>query len=195
DEVELELVLVDALGAELEDAHLLELERDAAGGAEGAVAAVERGADVGDGAGGVVRGGLDEDGDAVGAVGLVEDLLVVRHVAALRALDGGLDLALRHVHALRVLEDAAERGVVVGVRAAGLHGDDDVLPDAGELLRHAVPPGEHGGLADFEDASHRGVLPWGAKNGAPNVRCPAARGPPALLRTPTPLRWRGARRR
>jgi hypothetical protein len=30
--------------------------------------------------------------------------------------------------------------------------------DAGELLRHAVPPREHRVLADFEDAAHGALL-------------------------------------
>ena len=50
--------------------------------------------------------------------------------------------------------DAAQRRVGCGVGAAVLDGDRDVLADARELLRHAVPAREHRVLSDFEDATH-----------------------------------------
>src|SRR5437773_2535329 len=53
-----------------------------------------------------------------------------------------------------VLVDPPQHGVGRRVDAAGLHRHGDVLRDAGELLRHAVPPREHRVLSDFEDASH-----------------------------------------
>ena len=89
-----------------------------------------------------------------GRVAFVDDLVVGRRVLACRALDRRLDLVLRHVDGARVLDDAAERGIGVRIGAAGLHRDDDVLADPGELLRHPVPAGEHRVLAGFENASH-----------------------------------------
>ena len=50
---------------------------------------------------------------------------------------------------------AAQRGIRIRVAAAGLDGHVDVLGDARELLRHAVPAREHRVLANFENASHR----------------------------------------
>jgi hypothetical protein len=71
------------------------------------------------------------------------------------ALDRGLDPVLRHVDRARVLDYAAQVGLLFG-STARLHGDRDVLADPRELLRHPVPPGEHGVLANFEDATHCG---------------------------------------
>jgi hypothetical protein len=52
------------------------------------------------------------------------------------------------------LDHATQGWVGVGVRAAVLDGNGDVLADAGELLRHAVPAREHRVLSDFENAAH-----------------------------------------
>ena len=142
-------------GAQAEHAHLAELERDAARGAEVAAVLREDRAHRGDRARRVVRGRFDDHGHAVRRVALVDDLVVVRRVLADRALDRGLDLVLRHVDVARVLQDAAQRGIRARVGAAGFHGDDDFLVDARELLGHAVPAREHRVLADFEDSSHR----------------------------------------
>ena len=60
DEIELEIVVIDAFGLEAEHAHLAELERDAAGGAEIAAALREDGAHLRHGARGVVGGGFDD---------------------------------------------------------------------------------------------------------------------------------------
>src|SRR5207302_3733822 len=85
---------------------------------------------------------------------LIQHPLIVGGVAARCALDGRLDLILRHVDRARVLDHAAQRRVRSRIRSRGLHGNGDVLRDAGELLRHAVPPREHRVLSDFENASH-----------------------------------------
>ena len=61
-------------------------------------------------------------------------------------------------------------GLEAGSGAAGLDGHGDVLGDAGELLRHAVPAREHRVLADFEDAPH------GAHGARSGTGVPAARG-------------------
>ncbi len=66
------------------------------------------------GARGVVRGGFDEQGDAVGRVAFVQHLLVVGSVATGSALDGGLDAVLRHVDRAGVLDEAPERRVRLG---------------------------------------------------------------------------------
>ena len=121
---------------------------------EVAVAAREQRAEVGDGPVDVVRRGLDEQRDAVGAVALVEHLVVARGVLAHGPLDGGVHLLLGHVDALGVLHHPPELRVHVGVRATGFDGDHDVLPDAGKLLRHAVVAREHGVLALLEHPAH-----------------------------------------
>ena len=157
DEVQLQRLEVLAgqrLGRQAEDAHALELERDAPLGPHRAAVGLEGGAHVGDGADDVVGRGLDHDGDAVGRVALVHDDVVVLRALPRRLLDRVFDLVLGHVRGARVLNHAAQRGIAVRARPAGLHGDGDVLADAGERLGHLVPPLEHGGLACLEDASH-----------------------------------------
>ena len=155
DEIELEIVVIDAFGIQAEHAHLAELERHAAGAAEIAAALGEDGAHLRDGARGVVGGGLDDDRDAVRRVALIDDLFVGRRVLARGALDGGLDLVLGHVEVAAVLNRAPQRRIGIGVGAAGLDGDVDVFGDARELLGHAVPAREHRVFSYFEDASHR----------------------------------------
>src|SRR6185295_4673942 len=102
----------------------------------------------------IIGRGLDEEGDAVRRVAFVEHLLEALRLLARGALDGRLDLVLRHVDGARVLDDAPQLRVVRRIGAAGAYGDDDLLADARELLRHAVPAREHRVLAGFEDASH-----------------------------------------
>src|SRR5215216_6245364 len=137
-----------------EDAHVLEVEDDAASRAETAASVVEERAHVGDGARRVVCGCLDEHSDSVGSVPLVKDLLVDRRALTGGALDRGLDLVLGHVHGAVVLEDATERRVVLRDRPTGLHRDRDVLPDAGELFGHPVPAAKHRRLPGLENPSH-----------------------------------------
>ena len=143
------------VGIQAEHAHLAELERHAAGGAEIAAALGEDGAHLRDGARRVVGGGFDDDRDAVRRVTLVDDLFVGGRVLAGGALDRRLDLVLGHVEVAAVLHRAAQRRIGIRIGAAGLDGHVDVLGDARELLGHAVPAREHRVLAYFEDASHR----------------------------------------
>ncbi|EAU67149.1 hypothetical protein STIAU_0530 [Stigmatella aurantiaca DW4/3-1] len=154
DELQLDGVEVQPLGGQPEDAHSLEEVGDAAGGSQVAAAVLEVHADVGHGAHDVVGRGLDEHRDAVGPIAFVEDDFVVLRVLAAGTLDGGLDLVLRHVADTGVLQGAAEGGVVVRAGSSSLDGDDDVLADPREQLRHLVPAGEHRGLACLEDSSH-----------------------------------------
>ena len=108
---------VEPLGIQPEDAHALELEGDAAGLGEVAAPLVEVGAEVRDGARGVVGRGLDDHGDAVRRVAFVEHLFVGDGVLAGGALDRVLDLVLRHVDGARVLDRALQRRVRVRARA------------------------------------------------------------------------------
>ena len=154
DERELELVGVDARRGEAEDTHLAEQEGDAPDAAEVPAVRLEGFADARDGARGVVRRRLDEDGDPVRGEALVEDLLVVDGVLAGGAPDRGLDAVLRHVDRAGVVHRAAKGRVALRVGAPPLDRDRDLLRDARELLRHPVPPGEHRDLALFEDPAH-----------------------------------------
>src|ERR1700730_6679654 len=131
DEVQLEIVLVDSRGVEAKHAHLAEQEADAAVGGEIATAL---GDDVAHGRDGASR--------------------IVGGVAPCDALDRRLDAVLRHVDGARVLDGPAQHRIGCRVGTAGLDCHGDVLRDAGELLRHAVPPREHRVLSDFEDAPH-----------------------------------------
>src|SRR5688572_25556444 len=172
DEIELEVVVVDAIGLEPKHPHLLELERDAAGGAEVAAVLGKDGTHLGDRPRRVVGGRFDDHRHAMGRVAFVDDGFVSRGILARSTLDGGLDLVLRHVQRAAVLYRAAQRRVGIDVRPTGLDGHVDVFGDARELLGHAVPAREHGVLAYFEYASHRarilaqmGSLPISRKRG------------------------------
>ena len=72
------------------------------------LAAHEGGAEVGDGTRGVVSGGLDDDGYAVGAFAVIDDLFVGRFVLLGGALDGAFDVLLGHGLALGGLHEQAQ---------------------------------------------------------------------------------------
>ena len=167
DEIQLQRLLIEPLGVQPEDAHVLEQEVHAARVPHVPAAVLEVHADVGHGAHHVVRGRLHHDRDAVRAVALVQHHVVALHVLAARALDGRLDLVLGHVARPGVLQRPAQRRIAVRAGPAGLHRDGDVLADAREQLRHLVPAGEHRRLASLENASH------GSENAVPFVRGPA----------------------
>src|SRR6516225_8903407 len=154
DEVQLEVVLVQALWVQAEHAHLAEHEAHTAVGGEIAAALGDEVAHGRHRACRIVRGGLHQERNAVRRVTLVEHLLVTGSVTPRGALDRRFDLVLRHVDGARVLDDAPQARICARVGPPGLDGHGDVLRDAGELLRHAVPPREHRVLADFEDAAH-----------------------------------------
>ena len=89
-------VLGDVLGLDEEEALVLEEVADAAGGAEVAAADLEGLAEFAGRAVAVVGQDLAEDGDAAGAVALVQDLLVILGVELAGALlDRALDVVLR----------------------------------------------------------------------------------------------------
>src|SRR5690606_30071977 len=131
-----QLVLVLTGGGDLDLALPLEEVGDGAARAEVAAVLREGVADVGDGAVGVVREALDEEGDAAGAVALVRHLLVVGAGDLARAaLDGAFDVVLGHVLRLRLVHGEAEAGVHVRVAAAFAGGYHDVARDARPELR------------------------------------------------------------
>src|SRR5690606_17818775 len=107
-----------------------------------------------DRAGGVVGRALDEHGDAVRRIALVQDHVVVRRFFTRRASNRCFDLVLGHVDRAPVLDDPPEGGIRGRVGPAGLHGDRDVLADARELLRHTIPAREHRMFSGFENATH-----------------------------------------
>ena len=77
DQLELERIGVDVLRRYAEHTHALELERHAPDGSEVARVDLEGRADIRDGACRVVGGRLDEEGDPMRAVPLIQDLFVV----------------------------------------------------------------------------------------------------------------------
>ena len=101
DKLQDKVVHVDAVFL-LEGEHTLVVEevRQRACCAQGAAKLVEHRAHVAYGAGGVVGEGVDEDGDAVGAVALVCHFFIFALVLAHGVLDGTLDVVFRHVLAL-----------------------------------------------------------------------------------------------
>ena len=159
DELELEVVQAHAvLGDNLEDGLVVEQEGQRALCAQAAAELGEVGAHVGDGAGVVVGGGLYEDGDAVGAVALVVDFLVVAGLFVGGFLDGALDGVLGHVGGLGVLHELTQTRVQVGVGTAGLGGDGDFLAQAGKGTAHIAPAFQLAGFAEFKCSSHSGYL-------------------------------------
>src|SRR3984893_15654304 len=154
DEVQLEIVLVDSRWVQAKHAHLAEQEADAAVGGEIATALGDDVAHGRDGASRIVGRGFHQQRHAVRRITLVQPLLVVGGVAPRGALDRRLDPVFRHVDGARVLDGPPQHRIGRRVGAAGLHRHGDVLRDAGELLRHAVPAREHRVLSDFENASH-----------------------------------------
>ena len=155
DELEFEVIEAYALlGGNLEDGLVVEQEGQRALGAQAAAELGEVGAHVGDGAGVVVGGGLYEDGDAVGAVSLVVDLLVVAGVLVGGLLDSALDGVLGHVGGLGVLHQLAQARVHSGVGTAGLGGDGDFLAQTGKGTAHIAPAFQLAGFAEFKCSSH-----------------------------------------
>ena len=109
---------------------------DRAGVGHGAAVAGDRGADLHRGPVAVVGEALDEQRDALRAVDLVHDRLVVDAAAveATAALDRGVDVLVGHRLLLRLLDGVVERRVAGQVGAAHLGRDLDVLDQLGEQL-------------------------------------------------------------
>ena len=116
DEIQLQIVVIDAGRIQAEHAHFPKLETDAAAGGEIADILGDQIAHGGDGAHRIVGGGLDQQRDAVRRVRLVQHLLVVGGIAPRSALDGRFDLVLGHVHGTRVLHGAPQAGIAGRVR-------------------------------------------------------------------------------
>ena len=122
-----ELVLVDPCRLDEHDPAALELPRDRAGGAEVAAVLREQVPHVGGGAVAVVGQRLDEHGDALGAVTLVDDGLEHRPVGALAGSlrDRAVDVVLRHRVRARLLDRVRERHVGGRIGAALLGCDEN----------------------------------------------------------------------
>src|SRR5581483_4436577 len=131
-----ELVLVDAVGADDDDAATLELPGDRPGRAEGAAVARERVPDLGGGAVAVVGERLDDHRDALRAVALVDHGRELGRVGPLACAlgDRTLDVVLRHRVGARLLDRVLEREVAARVGAALLRRDDDRARELREEL-------------------------------------------------------------
>src|SRR2546428_7225397 len=133
DRGELDGVGTRALRVDLDDALLLEQPLDRAGFAELSAVLGERRSDLGHGAIPVVGRDLDHHRHAARRVALVHDALQDRALAAARrAVDRPLDVLPRHVHAARSLDREAKAEVAVGIAAAFLRGEHDLLGHLGE---------------------------------------------------------------
>ena len=122
-----ELLLVRAVGGHEHDAPTLELPGDRSGRAEVASELRERVSHLGGGAVPVVRQRLDEHGDALGPVALVDDRLEARSLGVgTRSLrDRPLDVVLGHRVGARLLDRVLEREIPGGITATLLCRDDD----------------------------------------------------------------------
>jgi hypothetical protein len=113
----------------------------------------------------IIGGSLYQNGYPVWSVPFVQDLVVVGHLFTECSFDGCLNTIFGHIDRLGVLNTPSEGRVGIGVGSAGFNGDHDLFSNAGKLLGHAVPAGEHGRFSDFKYASHM-VGVKGCKNTA-----------------------------
>src|SRR5581483_9756284 len=97
DEIELQIILVDAFGIEAENTHLLEEKTDAAVGGEISAPLGDDVAHTCNSPRRIVGRGLHQKRYAVGSIALVQHLVVIRRIAARGAFDRGLDFVLRHI--------------------------------------------------------------------------------------------------
>ena len=130
------------LGVELHHADVIEHERHRAGLGQMAAMLGEGGAHLAGGAVAVVGQHLDNDRDAAGTVTFVADFVIAFGVAALRLLDGAIDIVLRHVLGARCKHSCAQPRVHRGVRQAKLGGHRDFARELAEQLglRFVRPP-------------------------------------------------------
>src|SRR3954470_4636713 len=103
---------------------------------KGAAVAGQRGADLRRRPVAVVGEALDQHRDAVRAVALVHDRLILgaAGLGTGAALDGAVDVVVGHRTLLRLLDGVVERRVASRVAAAGARRDLDVLDELGEHL-------------------------------------------------------------
>ena len=152
-----------------------------------AAVAGHRDAHLGGGAVAVVGQALDEHRDAVGAVALVHDRLVVgaAGLQAGAALDRALDVVVRDRGLLRLLDGVVERRVAGRVAAAGPRRDLDVLDQLGEQLA-ALGVDRRPSCAWWSPT-------WSGRSSAcsfavTDLRSPAIRAAPPLARARAPSR-------
>ena len=144
-----------------------------------AAVAGHRGADLHGGAVAVVGEALDQQRDAVGAVALVHDRLVVgaAGLGAGAALDRAVDVVVGDRGLLGLLDGVVERRVAGRVAAARARRDLDVLDQLGEQL---AAPGVDDGLLvlggrPFGVAGHAVVPHPFSADGASRRRAPGPR--------------------
>jgi hypothetical protein len=102
----------------------------------------------------VIGGSFNKYGNTMRAITLVQNFFVVGGVFAGSAFDGCFYPVFGHTYAAGILETATKGRIGGWVGTSGFNGYHDFLPDAGKLLRHAVPTGKHGGFSNFKYATH-----------------------------------------
>ncbi len=147
--------IVGLVALEVEDTLAVEHIVHAAGRAETAAELVEIGTDIGHRAVVVVRGALDQNGDAVRGASLENDFLVIGLILFGGTLDGALDVVLGHILATGRLQQSAKTRVARHIRTAGLDSNRDFLTDFGKGLGHMAPSLEFSFLAELKRSSHR----------------------------------------
>ena len=137
-----------------EGAFALEEEVVHAHGAQFTLAAYKGGTDVGNGAGGIVGGCLDDEGGAMGAFAVVDDFFVGRLVFLGGTLDGALDILLGHALALGGGHEQTKTEVAGGVGTAGNDGQLNFFSNLGERAGHVTPTFQFTCFTVFKRSTH-----------------------------------------
>ena len=133
---------------------MVEHEAHAAAGAESSSTLGEVTADIGDGAGVVVRGSLHKVGYSVRTISLIDDLLEISLILLKGFLYCPLDVVLGHVLAPGLSHESPKPRVAGHIRTTLLDSDGYLLPNLREGLGHMAPSLEFSLLAELKRSSH-----------------------------------------
>ena len=155
DEFKLELVHINIV-APSDDEGTLALEEEVihTHGAELALTTDEGSTEIGDSAGRIVCGGLDDYGNTVRTFAVVDDLLVGRLVLLSGTLDSAFDILLGHRLALGGLHEQTQAEVARGIGTASEDGQFDFLTNLGEGTGHMAPTFQFSCFTVFKCSSH-----------------------------------------
>src|SRR4030095_9720897 len=87
-------------------------------------------------------------------IAFIQDLFIILHLLSHCSLDRGFNTILWHIHRLCILKTTAKGRIGVRIRSTCFHCNSNFFPDTGELFRHPVPAGKHGGFSNFKNSSH-----------------------------------------